>query len=67
MSAVQLRLDGVKGYCLPLRPDLLADLNIFELGRICQVLALDDEQTRCVEQAVEAARAGTYLDAPGVG
>lgn len=54
-----MRLD-VKGWNLPLRPELLADLNIFEVGHICMVLKLDDEQTSCIEAAVEAVQAGKY-------
>lgn len=65
MSAIQLALD-VRGYALPLRPEVLADLNQFEVGHICACLRLDPEQTACVEQAVEAVDAGTYLTNRGV-
>ena len=60
VSAVQLRLDGVNGYGLPLRPEALAELTEFEVDHICACLKLDAEQTRCAEAAVALVLTGGY-------
>lgn len=46
---IQLRLD-VKGWALPIRPELLAYLDEFERSHIAMCLRLDDEQTRCARR-----------------
>lgn len=56
----QLRIDGINGYAVPLRPEVLADLDPLEVAHVCMCLRLDDEQTGCVEEAVAAVRAGCY-------
>ena len=61
----QLRIDGVNGYGLPLRPETLAGLDPFTVGHICSTLRLDEEQTSCAEAAVAAVRAGNYPVAEG--
>jgi hypothetical protein len=58
-AAIQLALD-VRGYALPLDPEALAELSAFEVGHICSVLRLDEEQVECVEAAVAAVLAGEY-------
>jgi hypothetical protein len=60
MTPIQMRIDGAVSYGLPVKPELLAKLNPFELGHVLLVLGLDAEQTACVEQAVAAVRAGSY-------
>jgi hypothetical protein len=59
-GGVQLRIDGASGYGLPLKPERLAELNMFEVGHICLALGLDDEQRACAEAAVAAVAAGAY-------
>lgn len=58
--SIQLRIDGVKGYGLPLDPVVLAELDPFEVARICMYVNLDDEQESCVEEAVAAVRSDRY-------
>ena len=59
-AAIQPRIDGVAGYGLPLHPEVLAELNPFEVGHICACLRLDPEQEGCVEQAVALVLRGAY-------
>ena len=60
MTAIQPRIDGVMGYGLPLHPEVLAELNEFEVGHIFSVLQLDGEQEQCAEAAIASVRDGTY-------
>ncbi len=65
MTAVQLRIDGVKRYALPLRPEILALDSELERAFVYACLKLDPEQEEAAEAAVVAVLAGEYPKAVG--